>query len=385
MQENPGRQIITGSFRPIDVGGWSAQVYIGQTERMFAAIAARDRTAVANMIKEGVDVNRRDHVGRSTLHFAILCNGEEIAVDLIDAGARMTARLVDGRTSLHLAIQHDQAIVVRKLLERSAQNREAVSIEIKDALGEDMEKRGDEQRPSSEDDWSSEDDGVIEIDDEEQADDEDDVADEKGDEEKPSKRKEKLQQAPNGDEIPDDNTDELDVVDLNAADWDFGLTPLAYAVIFASIPILEDLIAAGVNVKTSTQNDTLDIYPLALTLLRPDEDEACEIAERLILAGATSSPADAQFRTIFYRIVSSKKVKLATTIMRFDPNASAVVNFPRIVWCEITSPIVLSIHEGNYSMTAALFSYGAKLQPLEEDITRAAATRFVTFMDCTGF
>ena len=377
MQENPGRQIITGSFRPIDVGEWAAQVYIGQTERMFAAIAARDRTAVANMIKEGVDVNRRDHVGRSTLHFAILCNAKEITVELIDAGARMTARLVDGRTSLHLAIQHDQATVVRKLLERSAQNQEAASKEFEDAL-EDVEKRDNEQRPSSEDDWSSEDDGIMEIDDEEQADDEDDVADEKGDEEKPSKRKEEPQQADNGDEIPDDNTDEPDVFDLNAADWDFGLTPLAYAVIFASIPILEDLIAAGVDVKASTQNNTLDVYPLVLTLLRPDEDEACEIAERLILAGATSSPADDRFRTIFYRIISSKKVKLASTIMRLDPNASAVVNFPSINWCDITFPVVLSIHEGDYSMTAALLAYGAKLQPLEEDITRAAATRFVT-------
>ena len=375
MQENPGRQVITGSFKPIDVGEWSAQVYIGQTERIFAAIAAHNRTTVGTMIKEGVDVNRRDHVGRSPLHFAILCNAKDIAFDLVDAGARMTARLVDGRSSLHLAIQHDQVTVVRKLLEKSAQNQEAVGKDFEEALDDNMEKRSDGERPSSEDDWSSEDDGVMEVDDEEQA----DGGDEEEGEGKPSKDKEDAEQAPDGDAIPDDNTDEPDIFDLYAADWDFGLTPLGYAVIFASIPILEDLIAAGVDVKKPTQNKTLNAYPLTLTLLRPDEDEACKIAERLILAGATSSPADTQFRTIFYRIVAAKKVKLASTILRFDPNASAVVNFPSISWSDVTFPVVLAIHMRDYAMTATLLTYGAKLQLLEEDITRAAATRLVVW------
>ncbi len=376
MKENPGRQIITGSFNPIDVGDWSAQVYIGPTERLFASIAAHDRTTVANMIKVGVDVNHRDHVGRSPLHFAILCNATEVACDLVDAGLRMTARLVDGRTSLHLAVQHDQAVVVRKLLDKSARNREAVSTGIEEEP-EDGKEKNERERPSSEDDWSSEDDGVLEIDEEADDEDEDEDNDDENDKKKPPS-KGSDEEKPTSDEIPDDNTNEPDVFDLNAADWDFGLTPLAYAVIFASVPILEDLIAAGVDVKASTQNNTLNVHPLALTILRPDEDEACVIAERLILGGATSSPADSQFRTIFYRVVASKKVKLASTIMRCDPNAKAVINFPYFSWYEVTFPVVVAIQEGDYSMMAVLLAYGAKLQPLEEDITRAVATRFVT-------
>ena len=372
MQENPGRQIITGSFKPIDVGEWSGQVYIGSTERLFAAITARDRSTVVNMIKEGVDVNRPDHVGRSPLHFAIVCNAAEIACDLVDAGARMTARLVDGRTLLHLAIQHDQVSVVRKLLERSAQNQETMDAGTKEEPND--EKKNERERPPSEDDWSSEDDGVTEIDEEEADDDDDDDGKKKASSK--AKREEK-QEAPAGDEIPDDNTNEPDVFDLNAADWDFGLTPVAYAVIFASVSILEDLIAAGVDVKASTQNSTLDVHPLALTILRPDEDEACVIAERLILGGATSSPADAQFRTIFFRIVAAKKAKLALTIMRCDPNANAVINFPCVAGSNVIFPLVVAIHERDYSMTAALLAYGARIEPLEEDITKAIATRFV--------
>ena len=384
MQENPGRQIITGSFNPIDVGEWSGQVYIGPTERLFAAIAAHDRSTVGNMIKEGRDVNCRDHVGRSPLHFAIFCNATEIACDLVDAGARMTARLVDGRTSLHLAIQHDQVTVVRKLLERSTQNQEETSVGSKEDPDDEKEK-SEPERPSSEDDWSSEDDGVMEFD-EDEADDEDDMDEDEANDDENGKKKasskakgEEKQEAPAGDEIPDDNTNEPDVFDLYAADWDFGLTPVAYAVIFASVSILEDLIAAGVDVKASTQNNTLDVHPLALTMLRPDEDEACMIAERLILGGATSSPADAQFRTIFFRIVAAKKAKLASTIMRCDPNANAVINSPYIAWSNVIFPLVVAIHERDYSMTATLLAYGARLQLLEEDITKVIATRFVTY------
>ena len=384
MQENPGRQIITGSFNPIDVGEWSGQIYIGPTERLFAAIAAHDRSTVGNMIKEGRDVNCRDHVGRSPLHFAIFCNATEIACDLVDAGARMTARLVDGRTSLHLAIQHDQVTVVRKLLERSAQNQEETGVGSKEEPDDEKEK-SEPERPSSEDDWSSEDDGVMEID-EDEADDEDDMDEDEANDDENGKKKasskakgEEKQEAPAGDEIPDDNTNEPDVFDLHAADWDFGLTPVAYAVIFASVSILEDLIAAGVDVKASTQNNTLDVHPLALTMLRPDEDEACMIAERLILGGATSSPADAQFRTIFFRIVAAKKAKLASTIMRCDPNANAVINSPYIAWSNVIFPLVVAIHERDYSMTATLLAYGARLQLLEEDITKVIATRFVTY------
>ena len=384
LQENPGRQIITGSFNPIDVGEWSGQVYTGPAERLFAAIAAHDRSTVGNMIKEGRDVNCRDHVGRSPLHFAIFCNATEIACDLVDAGARMTARLVDGRTSLHLAIQHDQVTVVRKLLERSTQNQEETSVGSKEDPDDEKEK-SEPERPSSEDDWSSEDDGVMEFD-EDEADDEDDMDEDEANDDENGKKKasskakgEEKQEAPAGDEIPDDNTNEPDVFDLYAADWDFGLTPVAYAVIFASVSILEDLIAAGVDVKASTQNNTLDVHPLALTMLRPDEDEACMIAERLILGGATSSPADAQFRTIFFRIVAAKKAKLASTIMRCDPNANAVINSPYIAWSNVIFPLVVAIHERDYSMTATLLAYGARLQLLEEDITKVIATRFVTY------
>ncbi|EEB87832.1 hypothetical protein MPER_14656, partial [Moniliophthora perniciosa FA553] len=61
IEEDPGRQSISGSFNPIDVGEWSEHVYVGPTEKFFAAIVTGDQVAVAQMIEEGIDVTKRDH------------------------------------------------------------------------------------------------------------------------------------------------------------------------------------------------------------------------------------------------------------------------------------------------------------------------------------
>ena len=106
VEEDPGRQSMSGSFNPIDEGEWAEQAYIGPTEQLFNAIVLGDREEVRKLIArskgegEGagedgaLDIDRRDHVGRTPLQVAILAREAEIACDLVDAGARMTARLV---------------------------------------------------------------------------------------------------------------------------------------------------------------------------------------------------------------------------------------------------------------------------------------------------
>jgi hypothetical protein len=72
MQENPGRQAISGSFNPIDAGEWSEQAYIGPTERFFAAVAADDRITLAALINEGADPNILK-MGRQSIHLCRQC------------------------------------------------------------------------------------------------------------------------------------------------------------------------------------------------------------------------------------------------------------------------------------------------------------------------
>ena len=397
IEENPGRQTMSGSFNPIDDGEWSEQVYVKPTQKLFAAIAERDRDAAQNLIREEIDVNQRDHVGRTALHVAILSKAPEIACDLIKAGARITARLADGKSPLHLASQHDQVAVVRMLLEKSAQNVE--ESKVVDAMDEDEDE--DEKAPkkaaeraSSEDDWSSHDDDDIEMvdtedengDDEDddkdnkdeemvdaEDDDEDDCDDEDEDEEKSRRKPEDspVPETPAGD-IPDDEIDEPDIIEINSLDWDFGFSALSYAILFASLPVLEELLTAGADVKLATKPGSGDsLHPLTLTVLREDEDEACKIAERLILAGATSTTANESMDTIFHAIVRSGREKLVATILRCDQHAHSVIDFPLVEYRNIIFPISIAIKQQHYAVLAVMLAHDVKLVLDEADTTRA--------------
>lgn len=370
---------MSGSFNPIDVGEWSGQVYIGETEHFFAAIAAHDEEAVSRLIEKGVDINRRDHVGRTALHVAILSKASNIACILIDAGARMSARLVDGRSALHLAAQLDQPSVVRKLLERSVVNQE----QAKAAKPEDTEdiETGDPkatERLSSEDDWTSEEDDVIDMnsgDEDEGADDEGDNDDD-DDKEQPNNNK-----AATAAEIPQDpenfleENDEPDILDINLPDWDLGFTPLAHAVMTGSLTVVEALLVGQADPKLLSTTRGTAFHPLTLTILREDEDEASKILERLILAGASTSTADDQMRTIFHRALVQDKLKLVSTILRCDPNAKAVLDFPSFGWRTVYFPLMSAVQHSKYAMLALILAYGAKVVFTEENITRALEAR----------
>jgi Ankyrin repeats (many copies) len=161
IEEDPGRQSISGSFNPIDEGEWAESAYVQATAKFFSSVSKNDTLAVIQIIEDGEELNRRDHVGRTPLHVAIMSNSVEVAAILIDAGARMTARLVGGRTAFHLAAQMGQPVLVGKMLARSAYNEKRAAEEkhkAKEAAKADSEDPGKAERVrmSNEDDWSSE-------------------------------------------------------------------------------------------------------------------------------------------------------------------------------------------------------------------------------------
>jgi ankyrin repeat protein len=375
IQDDPGRQTLSGSFNPIDVGEWSEQVYIGPTERFFAAIAKNDHADVARMVAEGQDVNRRDHVGRAPLHVAILCRAADIACELVDAGARMTARLVDGRTTLHLAAQQDLLPVVRKLLERSAVNAEKIP---KDADAEDKDKdtaiKADPDRPSSEDDWSSEEDGMA-VSDEEDGDSE---GSDGGKPKKSTAAADRQSEPPtNVGDLPEDEADLPDVFDINLADWDMTFTALGHAIVSGSLPIVEALINAGADVKLVSQakGSSHAVLPLTLTIIPEDDERVCKIAERLILAGASCSAADQNMSTIFHRAVVANRPNLVATFLRSDPNGKAALNHLIPGYSGAVGALPTAVSLRNYSVIAVLVAHGVKMVPTEEDVQRAFASR----------
>ncbi|KAJ7492098.1 ankyrin repeat protein [Mycena latifolia] len=360
-----GRKYLPGSAKPAEADKWSAQAYVGPTEKLFSAIAAGDRAGVARLLDGAdIDIDRRDHVGRTPLHMAILSEAVDIACDLVRAGARITAQMVDGRTSLHLAAQMDQVEVVRAVLERSARNEREAKTKVGGEEGSDagepaaaQESESDSSRPSSEDDWSSEDD-------------EGKAIPQKKAVEKP-KPLEPVKLVNDGD-LPEDE-DVPDVFDVNGVDWDLNFTPLCHAVLFSSPAIVELLLQAGADATfVSLTDDWLAVLPLALAILAEDEDRACAIAEQLIKARASSAAADLR-GTIFHRAVAANKLKLVATLLRCDSNARSALNFPTLTGQGAVSPLITAVHNRNYGMLAVLLAHGAKVVMTGEDVARATA------------
>ena len=99
--------------------------YVGNTQALCEAIIEGDLEYVKEWLSgEDADPNSRDYTGRAPLHLAVMCSSPAIVQAVIDAGARLVARLADGRTALHLAAQRGDIQIIRSILERSERNEE---------------------------------------------------------------------------------------------------------------------------------------------------------------------------------------------------------------------------------------------------------------------
>ncbi|KAK7469254.1 hypothetical protein VKT23_003740 [Stygiomarasmius scandens] len=415
VQEDPGRQSMSGSFNPIDDQEWSEQVYIGTTSKFFAEIVAGNRNAIKAMIQADLEhraaqeasnpksdtetkpknkdvpadiVNKRDHVGRMPLHVAVLAKQSDVACDLIDAGARISSRLADGRTALHCAAQMGLKEVIVKLLEKSKANEKELNKDDDDD-DKDVMMKDAKERPSSEDDWTSDDNGVVSLDEDEEMEDadnedeDDEMNEEDGDDDGSSSKKKKAASeppetpAPESGALPEDEEDEPDILDIDAPEWDFAFTPLAFAILFSSLPVVDTLITAGAdcNLVTSSSNSSNAVAPLTLTKYRADgdgnEDSAVKIAQRLVQAGAISSAANQSVQTILHALIVSGKRRLVETLLKADPKAAAVINLPYIQYNSYVFPVASALLNADYSMVAILLAYGAKLVFDAEDVAQA--------------
>ncbi|KAG6843611.1 hypothetical protein H0H87_002590, partial [Tephrocybe sp. NHM501043] len=364
IEEDPGRQIMSGSFNPIDDGEWSVQVYVGETEQFFAAIAAQDRQVIVDMIKDDFDVNRRDHVGRTALHLAIITRSTEIACDLIQAGTRIMARLVDGRSALHLAAQYDQPVIIRKLFEKSASNKFAaegvrevrvtwtstslLSAPLQTMIGPlrmMLDGEGEYGGEGDEKNVNDEDGQDLEEDEDDKDGDEDDEDETEGSCSKDAKKPD----AGQAQEFPEDALDQPDILEVNLPDWDLGFTPLAHAVLTGSLYSIEELLNHGTDATLVDVSHDNAIHPLSLVILRENEDDSCDVLEKLIFAD----------------LWPTKTFELFSIC---DLNADTLLNFPSVEWNKVIYPIVSAINMRHYSMLTTLLVHGVKLFFTEDDV-----------------
>jgi ankyrin repeat protein len=78
---------------------------------------------VKALLKDGADVNAKDHEGRTALMFAAINSHRTTVKILLDQGADVNARAKDGGTALMLAACGDAIEIVQMLLDKGADGR----------------------------------------------------------------------------------------------------------------------------------------------------------------------------------------------------------------------------------------------------------------------
>jgi ankyrin repeat protein len=339
MKDDPGRQQI-GSFNPITDTEWTEMAYVGNTARLCAAIVDRDLKHVrAWLSQKDADPNQRDHTGRTPLQLAVSCSTTEIVQALIDADARLVARMANGYTALHLAAERGEVAIIKAILERSERNE--AEHEEKEAQKKDERKKTREAGQSAaavdisnaeaKSDASDEEVRYVkahhnfDIADEtdhgnsEEDEDEDDLED---DEDWNSEAdstsmatesfvKVKESAADKVEAMPEDNTDEPDFYDINVTSWDVACSPLHLAILNGHIEAVKALVAdfgADVLLPVKLLNDydkspRAAILTLVLALALPQE-QAQNMARALFDLGATSSQADLNGATALHYYVN---------------------------------------------------------------------------------
>ncbi|CAG8569665.1 18096_t:CDS:10 [Rhizophagus irregularis] len=280
IKDDPGRQTI-GSFHPLTDDDWAAQAYITNVrEDLCNACARGDVDVVENLLKQNslpnvnedsqikIDVEARDYLGRTPLQLAVLGGHTEIVKILLQHGARIIARMPDGRTVVHLASQYGFLDILRLLLQKSDENKKEAQEKENREL-ENNQMQIEEQQETN--------DNVMIIDDSLE------MVDETQESSMVSK----------GDPILDpenENEQDDDIVDINAESWDHPLAPLDYAILFGNVEIVRQLVKAGANVRRLIKLQDKNCkflryepcYPLNLCLLIQDQESGLAIASILL-------------------------------------------------------------------------------------------------------
>ena len=246
---NPGQQTQVqriGSFHPITEGDWTEGAYINAaTEQLFAAVNSNNVDKLKKLLEEDVDINSRDATGRTLLHIAIMSNSTEAAAILIKKGARISAKMIDGRSPVHLAAQYNTPQILRLLIERGAELEESNANKKDDKMDEEK----DEDEEEEEEEEKEEDDEEIAFEDSIKA--------------RVDQMKKEQQEKEDSADPTIDKGDDL--LEIDAIDWDYQVTPLQYAAFFGHDEIIEVLIdEGGADIKMLTQNLGITIVMVAI-------------------------------------------------------------------------------------------------------------------------
>lgn len=368
MKDDPGRQAI-GSFNPVTDDDWTEMAYVGNTQELCQRICDGDLKFVhawCNDNPEGLD--RRDHTGRTPLHLASECSSPEIVKCLVDHGARIVARLVDGTTALHIAATRGSVEMVTILLEKSEAN------EAEEAEREDKKKL--EKNRQSQSAGKASEDGDVRMDDDDE-DDSDEVMEDSSSESDTAMTEGsfvKVADKKGSDEDALDGGDESepDIYDVNVLAWDTPVSPLHLAILGGHTGVIKTLIGTFgadvllpikvVNEYNRSPQAAIMTLVLAARLANPD---ALSVTQNLLSHGASSAQADIDRVSAFHYVVAKKRVNLLKACIREDAAAAKSALNHLVVedtyWQPKTDcPLTTAIRSGDVELVQSLLDAGAK-------------------------
>ncbi|KAL5358884.1 ankyrin repeat-containing domain protein [Aspergillus floccosus] len=362
IKDDPGRQEI-GSFNPITETDWTEMAYVGNTERLCQAIVDHDlETVKAWLSQESADPNTRDYTGRTPLHLACMASTPPIVQCLVDHGARLTARVADGRTALHFAAARGAVEIVRILLSRSELNEAEEDRKLQ------LRKGQSEKQDQSVANQSGDDKDTAEM---------DISLDETTSYTLGSfvkVEKDPAQSDANHDVAEDDSTDEPDIYDINVVSWDSHTSPLHLAIINGHVDVVQELVSSwGADVLLPVKllneyNNTprASILTLVLALCLP-LDKAITMTEKLLQLGASPLQADVAMYTPLHYIAgtSSAAELLDIFVQQSKPAAQKAINQLAItggLWSPSgQSPLTLAIRRRNVIGALKLLENGVSV------------------------
>ena len=390
LTDNPGRQTI-GSFNPVENDQWTAMAYVGSTEKLFQAIVDDDLAAVKEWLaQDGADVNRRDYTGRTALQLAAVCSTPQIVRCLIDNGARLVARMADGKTALHLACQRGNVEIVKLIMIKSEANEAAeegkkILKKSSQSTSQSQPKKSAAKAKDSDDDEEMSD-GAESWDDAEASD--DGVHSRTTGSSYVNVLRENATEQ--SDNLPDrEKEDELDWYDINILTWDdnSAASPLHWAIAAGHGDVVKELCSqfgADPLLPVKLLND-FDKSPrgavMTLVLaLGLEADKFTAMVTALVGVGATSSQSDTAGISAFHYFVNNSDYAVET-LLKADPAAvRAVMGHVTAAgswWApSVTEPLITAIEKKHVSTVKMLLKEGVKAELEFSSFMKAAKVSF---------
>ena len=315
--------------------------------------------------KDDSPIDRRDHTGKTPLQLAAQCSTPEIVACLVENGARIVARLVDGMTALHIAAARGNAEMVRILLEKSEANEEAEA-------EKETQKKSSKMAAQAQD--TTQDEATADSDEDKMSVDDDDASSngESTTMTEGSFVKVKGEENTEAQTLPEDGeTSDPDIYDVNVVAWDAPVSPLHLAILGGHLEVIQllvsqfgaDVLLPIKHINSYTRNPAKAILNLVLAAQVPEPDGS-DVCKSLLSLGASTAQADMnQISAIHYLVAMLKIDALKACIDADGPAAKAAlshvfIDSPR--WNpDIETPLTTAIRLGDSKLVMFLLENGA--------------------------